>query len=163
MTAVTGTIGVGQGTAEAERRANGLTLKAEDFLQLLAAQLRYQNPLEPLDNVQFMTQLTQFAMLQELVDLKGELQKAKEDLQRLQQAVEEEKDLSRALSLVGLEVTVRGEDGTREGVVTGVRLVNGVPYLLLGEVTAALDDVLEVRQPLNSGSSGPGQAQNPGV
>lgn len=158
MTAVAGISGVGQGTAEAARPANGLTLKAEDFLQLLAAQLRYQNPLEPLDNVQFMTQLTQFAMLQELVDLKGELQKAKEDLQRLQQAVEEEKELSRALSLVGLEVTVRGEDGTREGVVTGVRLVNGVPYLLLGEVTAALDDVVEVRQPLNSGPSGSEQA-----
>lgn len=148
MSGVSGAASVGQGAAGTAGQPVGFTLKAEDFFQLLAAQLRYQNPLEPLDNVQFMNQLTQFAVLQELVDLKAEIDKAKEDLQKLQQAITQEEKLGRALSLVGLEVVVGGEGGaTRTGLVTGVRLVNGEPYLLLGEEAVPLEEIVEVRQP----------------
>ena len=36
------------------------TLTQDDFLKLFTTQLRYQNPLEPLDNFQMATQLAQF-------------------------------------------------------------------------------------------------------
>ena len=36
------------------------TLTQEDFLKLFTTQMRYQNPLEPLDNFQMATQLAQF-------------------------------------------------------------------------------------------------------
>ena len=36
------------------------TLTQQDFLNLFTAQLKYQNPLEPLDNAQMATQMAQF-------------------------------------------------------------------------------------------------------
>lgn len=131
----------------AQKPAKGLSLTAEDFLKLLAAQLRYQNPLEPLDNTQFMGQLTQFAMLQELIALRNELEKAKEDLEELEKTLTEEQTLRRALSLVGMEVEARDGDSRVVGVVSGVRLANGVPLLVVDGRMVDLSQVVEVRRP----------------
>jgi len=126
--------------------AKELSLKMEDFLQLLAAQLQYQNPLEPLDSSRFLSQLAEFAVLQELAGLRTELQGMKEDLHVLQEVMNEE-ETSQALSLIGRYVCATDAHGSaQEGVVTGVRLVNGVPWLLLGEKEVLLNQVFEVRQ-----------------
>jgi flagellar basal-body rod modification protein FlgD len=49
------------------------TSKAQDqknqFLQLLVAQLKGQNPLDPLDGTQFVTQLAQFSSVEELTNI----------------------------------------------------------------------------------------------
>lgn len=153
MTGVNGVGSTVQGNVPAEGPRRELTLKAEDFLQLLAAQLRYQNPLEPLDNTQFMGQLVQFAVLQELVGLREEVQRLGEDLRELQQEAAEQ-EIGRALQLVGLEVTVREENGsTRSGIVGGIKLVNGVPRLLVDGVEVDLGAVVEVRSPEPAGTS----------
>ncbi len=55
----------------------------EQFMQLLLAQLRNQNPLEPMDNSEFMGQMTQLNSLQEL-------QKMNDSLTRLVNLVEAE-------------------------------------------------------------------------
>ena len=39
------------------------------FLQLLVAQLKGQNPLDPLDGTQFVTQLAQFSSVEELTNI----------------------------------------------------------------------------------------------
>jgi len=39
------------------------------FLQLLVAQLKGQNPLDPLDGTQFVSQLAQFSSLEELTNI----------------------------------------------------------------------------------------------
>jgi flagellar basal-body rod modification protein FlgD len=46
------------------------------FLQLLMAQLKSQSPLEPLDPNQFVGQLTQFNMLDQLTQIRELLQNA---------------------------------------------------------------------------------------
>jgi len=40
-----------------------------DFLQLLVAQLQNQDPLNPMDNDQFLTQLATFSSLQQLISI----------------------------------------------------------------------------------------------
>jgi flagellar basal-body rod modification protein FlgD len=54
--------GVVQGTGAATER---LGLSQEDFLQVLLAQLTFQDPLDPLDNKDFMAQLAQFTSLEQ--------------------------------------------------------------------------------------------------
>ena len=63
--------------------ANGLTSEStstapnkaqnqkNQFLQLLVAQLKGQNPLDPLDGTQFVSQLAQFSSLEELTNIHG--------------------------------------------------------------------------------------------
>jgi flagellar basal-body rod modification protein FlgD len=41
----------------------------DTFLKLLVAQIQHQNPLNPADGVEFMTQLTQFSQLEQLMTL----------------------------------------------------------------------------------------------
>lgn len=45
----------------------------EQFMQLLLAQLRNQNPLEPMENSEFMGQMTQLNSLQELQKMNDSL------------------------------------------------------------------------------------------
>jgi flagellar hook assembly protein FlgD len=46
---------------------------ADTFLQLLVAQLRTQNPLEPEKGTEFVTQLAQFNSLEQLIGIRAEL------------------------------------------------------------------------------------------
>jgi flagellar basal-body rod modification protein FlgD len=43
------------------------------FLQLLVAQLKNQDPLQPTDGMTFVTQLAQFSQLESLYGIKGDL------------------------------------------------------------------------------------------
>lgn len=46
------------------------SLGKDAFMKLLVSQLRYQNPLEPMDNRDFIAQLSQFSSLEQLTDLR---------------------------------------------------------------------------------------------
>lgn len=67
-----GAVGASNGTQAAAGAASAAggsgslgtgQLNENSFLQLLVAQLQYQNPLQPVSNTQFVTQLAQFQML----------------------------------------------------------------------------------------------------
>jgi flagellar basal-body rod modification protein FlgD len=45
----------------------------DTFLKLLVAQLQYQNPLDPTDSVQFVTQLAQFSQLEQTTQMAQDL------------------------------------------------------------------------------------------
>lgn len=62
--------------------ANGVDRLANKdiFMQLLVAQLKNQNPLNPSDGVEFMSQLTSFSQLEQLVDVRSELKSIHQDL-----------------------------------------------------------------------------------
>ncbi|MCP4583188.1 MAG: flagellar hook assembly protein FlgD [candidate division Zixibacteria bacterium] len=48
-------------------------LGKDDFLNLLVTQLRYQNPLEPMQDTEFIAQLAQFSQLEQLENMSGSL------------------------------------------------------------------------------------------
>lgn len=52
--------------------ANDLSNK-EVFLQLLIAQIKNQDPTKPADSIQYLTQLSQFTGVEQLVDIKQQM------------------------------------------------------------------------------------------
>jgi flagellar basal-body rod modification protein FlgD len=56
----------------AKPTADPLTSK-DTFLKLLVSQLQYQNPLDPTDSVQFVTQLAQFSQLEQTTQMASDL------------------------------------------------------------------------------------------
>lgn len=48
----------------------GDTVNKDDFLTLLVTQLQHQDPLEPLDNAEFVSQMTQFSSLEQLISIR---------------------------------------------------------------------------------------------
>ncbi len=72
-------------TSTANRLAN-----QDIFMQLLVAQLKYQNPMDPADGVEFMTQLTQFSQLEQTVSIREDLESLTETVSSMAGATTEE-------------------------------------------------------------------------
>ena len=56
--------GVSAAEAKANATAKGGDLDKEAFLQLLVTQMKYQDPLEPTDNTEYVSQLATFSELE---------------------------------------------------------------------------------------------------
>ncbi|PTM97717.1 flagellar hook assembly protein FlgD [Mycoplana dimorpha] len=89
--------------------ANKATLNYESFLKLLVAQLKNQDPTEPMDPTQQMAQLATFSQVEQTI-------KTNKNLESLLQRT----SLQEANSVIGRTVT--NEDGTISGVVKEVTL-----------------------------------------
>ncbi|NPV72536.1 MAG: flagellar hook capping protein [Pelotomaculum sp.] len=112
-------------------------LKALDknaFLQLFVAQLKNQDPLSPQDSNTFITQLSQFSMLEQLASLNEEVTLAR----RFQ-------ELGEAAALLGRQVKVQTGDGDVSGQVEKVAVVEGEVRLFVNGTGYGLDKVTEVR------------------
>ena len=55
--------------ASTKKTSSGDNLSMDDFFTLLAAQLQYQDPMQPTDNSEFMAQMAQFSTLEQLENL----------------------------------------------------------------------------------------------
>ena len=63
-----GTIGgpaAGQGGSTATQATDAFGLSFENLLKIVLTQLTYQDPLKPMDNFQFVSQLAQFSQIQQ--------------------------------------------------------------------------------------------------
>ncbi len=114
--ATTGVTPVGmwaQSTGQVTTEANG-KLGKQDFLAMLIAQMKYQDPLNPLDNSQMIAQMASFSQLEQSLAMT-------EGLTQLQ-----------AVSMLGKMVTAMGTDGTPfAGIVRHVSANGDMPILTL--------------------------------
>lgn len=53
----------------------------ENFLQLLVAQIKHQNPLNPADGTQFLSQLSQFTEMEQMLAMRQDLQAIRASLE----------------------------------------------------------------------------------
>lgn len=137
-------------TTAQENTVPGTTLKVEDFFRLLVAQTQYQNPLEPTSQQDFLNQLLQFSMVQQMVavgEKLEEMQQAQSEFQSVLQADLQTLQWQQALNLVGMEVQGHDAGGTLiSGLVTGVRFTDGVPYLVVEGESSGLLELVNVAQ-----------------
>ncbi|MCS7172053.1 MAG: flagellar hook assembly protein FlgD [Armatimonadetes bacterium] len=115
-------------------RVGSSVLGKDDFLRLLVTQLRNQDPLEPMNDREFIAQLAQFSALEQMYNVSQAVQ----ELRWRQEA-------ATAVQLVGRRVVVQNADGTTtEDVVAGVRHREGRFVLLVGGEEYTLDQLVEV-------------------
>ena len=60
---------------ELQRNPEGTQLDKDDFLRLLTVQLRYQDPLNPMQDTDFIAQMAQFSSLEQLQNMNRSLDK----------------------------------------------------------------------------------------
>lgn len=105
---------------------NGMDKEA--FLQLLVAQMKYQDPLEPTSNTEYVSQFATFSQVEQMQNMSGTL------------------ELQRASTLVGEQVYVKVTTGSGnttyvQGKVDYVVYENGKAYLSINEQLYSLDDL----------------------
>jgi flagellar basal-body rod modification protein FlgD len=108
-------------------------VNTDDFLKLFLTQLNYQDPLEPVDNREFLTQLAEFSSLQ-IANSNSKSMESLLDVSSVNQSV----------SLLGKEVLVNSGNipgGSAVGTVSAIEL-NGNNVVLGVNISA--DDVIRV-------------------
>jgi flagellar basal-body rod modification protein FlgD len=61
------------GAAAPTQASSPEDVNENEFLQLLVAQIQYQDPTNPTDSTTFVTQLAQFSSLEQLIAIRGDL------------------------------------------------------------------------------------------
>ncbi len=108
----------------------GQAVTEQDFLTLLAAELKYQDPTQPVQGTQFVAQLAQFATL-------GGITSMQQSLSTVASSLGGGNPLLAAAPLLGKTVGVASGSAVVSGAVTGLSLVQGKLTLAvagLGEV-----------------------------
>jgi flagellar basal-body rod modification protein FlgD len=110
-------------------------LDSAQFMQILMAQLTHQNPLEPMDNAEMMSQFSQLNSLQELREIHVAMDKVSSSNQVVYLA-----------SLIGKIVKAHRPDGEIvEGVVEEVITEKDNPQLRIGSEEVGLNDIIEIK------------------
>lgn len=116
-------------------RTNSNAFDSSQFMEILMAQLTHQNPLEPMNNAEMMSQFSQLNSLQELRDIHTAVDKLSASNQVIYLA-----------SLIGKTVKVNRPDGNvLEGVVEEVITEKDNPQLRIGTEKVSVNDVIEVK------------------
>jgi flagellar basal-body rod modification protein FlgD len=116
-------------------RAAGNAMEAGQFMQILLAQLTHQNPLEPMNNAEMMSQFSQLNSLQELRDIHVAVDQLASSNQVLYLA-----------SLIGKTVKVNRPDGNYlEGVVEEVITEKDNLQLRIGNEEVSVNDIIEIK------------------
>lgn len=113
------------------KKTGNSSLDKDAFLQLLVAQMKYQDPLEPTSNTEYISQFATFSELEQMQNMSATL------------------ELSRASSLVGQTVLMSvtdssGRQTTVQGNVDYVSYEGGKAYLSIGGELYSLDDLDKV-------------------
>ena len=114
-----------------KKAATNSGMDKDAFLQLLVAQMKYQDPLEPTSNTEYISQYATFSQVEQMQNMAATM------------------ELSRASSMVGKLVEVsttdsNGETKTIQGMVEYVTYENNKAYVSIEGTLYAADDVTSV-------------------
>lgn len=126
---VDGKLDISESESAKKTKKSNSTLDKDAFLQLLVAQMKYQDPLEPTSNTEYVAQLATFSQLEEMQNMTASL------------------NLQRASSLIGKYVSINvidsttGKSSTVSGRVDYVETQNGKSYLYVEGKPYSIDDL----------------------
>lgn len=108
---------------------SGSSLDKDAFLQLLVAQMKYQDPLKPTDNTQYISQLAAFTQLEETQNMQSTMQAMQGN------------DLVGKMVMLKVTSSVTGETSVVTGRVDYVVHEAGKTYLSVNDGLFSIDDL----------------------
>lgn len=134
------------------KSGNGQELGKDQFLSILITQLRHQDPLQPMQDREFIAQMAQFTSLEQLMNINTQLTAMSQSL-------------GAASSLIGKQISwmVKPEDGSesamKSGIVDSIIVREGVHYAKVGDSEVSLDQIVKIE---NAVTENDPEALNPG-
>lgn len=109
-------------------------LGKDDFLNLLVTQLRYQDPLKPMEDKEFISQMAQFSSLEQMQNLNNSFTSVK------------------AFSMIDKYITasIQDEESSEpqivQGEVTSVKISSGKAYVVVNGQDISVDNITDVSE-----------------
>ncbi|MEC0255949.1 flagellar hook capping FlgD N-terminal domain-containing protein [Paenibacillus lautus] len=134
------------------KSGNGQELGKDQFLSILITQLRHQDPLQPMQDREFIAQMAQFTSLEQLMNINTQLTAMSQSL-------------GAASSLIGKQISwmFKPEDGSesvmKSGIVDSIMVREGVHYAKVGDSEVSLDQIVKIE---NAVTENDPEALNPG-
>jgi flagellar basal-body rod modification protein FlgD len=126
VSATTGTTGTTTNSSTTTSTSSS-SLGKDDFLKLLVTQLQSQDPMNPMDDKEFISQMAQFTSLEQMKNMNTSIQ------------------MTQATAYIGKQVTWDDDQGVEQtGVVKSVRMVNSEPKIIVGDQSLALAKITSV-------------------
>lgn len=118
VSSVNSTSGVNQTTAG--QIVSSSDLGKNDFLMLITAQLKYQDPLSPVENFDFIGQTAQFSMLEQIINLNDQMN-----------VLTQLNDMNYTNGMLGKNVEWEDEEGNlQQGVIEKIERLDGLLWLV---------------------------------
>jgi len=111
------------------------SIDQEDFIRLFLAQLQFQDPLEPVDNREFLAQLAQFSALEQ----SRQLSQNTSDMLSMSAATQ-------AVSLLNRQVDSSAVGGTKSGTVIAVQFGADGPELSIRDASGIVTTGVRLSQ-----------------
>jgi flagellar basal-body rod modification protein FlgD len=110
-------------------------LGKDDFLQLLTTQLKNQDPMNPMEDMDFIGQMAEFSSLEQMLNLNTSVEKINTAINN--------NATTQAMMFLGTNVTAEVDDSDEPitGTVSTIGFKDNQPYLKVGEYAVALDQV----------------------
>lgn len=134
-------------TATAANKDNSV-LGKDAFLKLLLTELKYQDPMEPMKDKDFISQMATFSSLEQMKNLNTGFERLSESINgNLLPGMQ----LQQTSSLLGRTVSyVDSEGKLAEGTVASVVIKQGTPYCVVNDQDISMSSILTVK---DAGSS----------
>ena len=127
ISGVTGTSATNKSAAMASTVSN--ELGKDEFLKLLVTQLQHQDPMNPMEDKDFIAQMAQFTSLEQMKNMNTSVQ------------------ITQATSYIGKQVTWSDATGAEHsGVVDSVKMVSGEPKVVIGDQSVALSKITAIAE-----------------
>ena len=122
--------GTGNSTTSTTSNSSTTGLGESDFLNLLIAQLKNQDPLNPVKDTDFIAQLANFSSLQQMTSMNTNMSN-----------LLAQQNYTNAASMIGKQITT---SDSKSGVVSKVGIESGTIYLYVGTNKYQLSDITSV-------------------
>lgn len=122
-------------------------LGKDQFLQLLITQLRYQDPISPVDDKEFIAQMAQFSSLEQMQNLNTNMSEMMLAQQKLT-------SLGQATQMIGKSVELFTHEGESIfGEVSGVQFKNGWPEIIVDGKLYDFGEIVAIREGVKNEST----------
>ena len=135
-----------------KERTTGMQNDSNMFLTLMLKQLENQDPTEPTDNTQWLSQLAQYSSLEQMSNMNAGLENCAKYINAMYEDMNLNSEISQTLSMIGKDVTLKIPDEkdpskseTVTGVVTEASFEDGSGKIKIGDKYYSISNVVAIR------------------
>ena len=139
-------------TAQVEsQRTPTSTNDSNVFLTLMLKQLENQDPTEPVDNTQWLSQLAQYSSLEQMSEMNKGLTNCLDYINAIYSDMAMNSEITQTLSLIGKDVTVNitdeeGNESKISGVVSEASFEDGTGKIKIGDEYYSITNIVSIRE-----------------